>query len=140
MPKTFQTIGLIGKPNHHGTHLTLKRLHHWLSMQGFDILVEERVAAEVGPRCESVDLLELGERCDVAIVVGGDGNVAAVAGVLDCDGGVLLLLLSVWLMRMHIWVAAVGITAVWPSVFRRVGLTVSLLVVLLLVIGGCRHR
>ncbi|MPY21107.1 NAD(+) kinase [Shewanella psychropiezotolerans] len=82
MPKTFQTIGLIGKPNHHGTHLTLKRLHHWLSMQGFDILVEERVAAEVGPQCESVDLLELGERCDLAIVVGGDGNMLGAARVL----------------------------------------------------------
>ncbi|AQS37406.1 putative sugar kinase [Shewanella psychrophila] len=82
MPKTFQTIGLIGKPNHHGTHLTLKRLHHWLSMQGFDILVEERVAAEVGPQCKSVDLLELGERCDLAIVVGGDGNMLGAARVL----------------------------------------------------------
>ncbi|EDQ01845.1 NAD(+) kinase [Shewanella benthica] len=82
MPKTFQTIGLIGKPNHHGTHLTLKRLHHWLSMQGFDILVEERVAAEIAPQCESVDLLELGERCDLAIVVGGDGNMLGAARVL----------------------------------------------------------
>ncbi|NRB25069.1 NAD(+) kinase [Shewanella sp.] len=82
MPKTFQTIGLIGKPNHHGTHLTLKRLHHWLSIQGFDILVEERVAAEIAPQCESVDLLELGERCDLAIVVGGDGNMLGAARVL----------------------------------------------------------
>lgn len=82
MPKTFQTIGLIGKPNHHGTNLTLKRLHHWLSMQGFDIYVEERVSAEIGPHCQSVDLLELGEKCDLAIVVGGDGNMLGAARVL----------------------------------------------------------
>lgn len=82
MPKAFQTIGLIGKPNHHGTNLTLKRLHHWLKMQGFEILVEERVAVEMGPNCQSVDLLELGEKCDLAIVVGGDGNMLGAARVL----------------------------------------------------------
>ncbi|WP_299787179.1 NAD(+) kinase [uncultured Shewanella sp.] len=82
MPKTFQSIGLIGKPNHHGTNLTLKRLHHWLTMQGFDILVEERVAADIGSQAISVDLLELGDRCDLAIVVGGDGNMLGAARVL----------------------------------------------------------
>jgi len=82
MPKTFQSIGLIGKPNHHGTNLTLKRLHHWLTMQGFDILVEERVAADIGPQAVSVDLLEIGEKCDLAIVVGGDGNMLGAARVL----------------------------------------------------------
>ncbi|WP_041422269.1 NAD(+) kinase [Shewanella sediminis] len=82
MPKTFQSIGLIGKPNHHGTNLTLKRLHHWLTMQGFDILVEERVAADIGPQAVSVDLLEIGDRCDLAIVVGGDGNMLGAARVL----------------------------------------------------------
>jgi len=82
MPKTFQSIGLIGKPNHHGTNLTLKRLHHWLTMQGFDILVEERVAADIGPQAVSVDLLELGDKCDLAIVVGGDGNMLGAARVL----------------------------------------------------------
>ncbi len=82
MPKKFQSIGLIGKPNHHGTNLTLKRLHHWLTMQGFDILVEERVAADIGPQAVSVDLLEIGAKCDLAIVVGGDGNMLGAARVL----------------------------------------------------------
>lgn len=82
MSKAFHTIGLIGKPNHQGTHKTLKRLHHWLTMQGYDLLVEERVATEIGPQAHSVDLLELGERCDLAIVVGGDGNMLGAARVL----------------------------------------------------------
>lgn len=51
-------------------------------MQGFDILVEERVAHEIGPHSKSVDLLELGEKCDLAIVVGGDGNMLGAARVL----------------------------------------------------------
>ena len=82
MSNTFHTIGLIGKPNHEGTNLTLKRLHHWLTMQGYHVLVEERVASDVGSHTHSVDLLEIGEDCDLAIVVGGDGNMLGAARVL----------------------------------------------------------
>ncbi|WP_220737275.1 NAD(+) kinase [Shewanella sp. c952] len=82
MSNTFHTIGLIGKPNHEGTNLTLKRLHHWLTMQGYSVLVEERVAADVGSHTHSVDLLEIGAKCDLAIVVGGDGNMLGAARVL----------------------------------------------------------
>ncbi len=71
MSTEFHTIGLIGKPHHQGTNLTLKRLHHWLKMQGYDVLVEERVAAELGKDVRAVDLLDIGEHCDLAIVVGG---------------------------------------------------------------------
>ncbi|MCL1057730.1 NAD(+) kinase [Shewanella sp. Choline-02u-19] len=82
MSNPFHTIGLIGKPNHEGTNLTLKRLHHWLTMQGYSVLVEERVAADVGSHTHSVDLLEIGAQCDLAIVVGGDGNMLGAARVL----------------------------------------------------------
>ena len=82
MTTKFHTIGLIGKPHHQGTNLTLKRLHHWLTVQGFEVLVEERVASELGSNIEAVDLLEIGSRCDLAIVVGGDGNMLGAARVL----------------------------------------------------------
>lgn len=82
MTSEFHTIGLIGKPHHSGTNLTLKRLHHWLTMQGFEILVEERVAGELGNHVKAVDMLEIGQRCDLAIVVGGDGNMLGAARVL----------------------------------------------------------
>ncbi|GIU25751.1 NAD kinase [Shewanella colwelliana] len=82
MSKAFHTIGLIGKPNHAGTHKTLKRLHHWLIMQDYDVYVEERVATDIGPQAKSVDLLQIGEYCDLAIVVGGDGNMLGAARVL----------------------------------------------------------
>ncbi|AZQ11303.1 MULTISPECIES: NAD(+) kinase [Shewanella] len=82
MTSQFHTIGLIGKPHHNGTNLTLKRLHHWLGSQGFEVLVEERVAAELGANVRAVDLLEIGNRCDLAIVVGGDGNMLGAARVL----------------------------------------------------------
>lgn len=82
MTKEFHTIGLIGKPNHSGTTETLKRLHHWLTTQGYQILVEERVASELGPKVNCVDMLEIGLHCDLAIVVGGDGNMLGAARVL----------------------------------------------------------
>ncbi|WP_372872317.1 NAD(+) kinase [Shewanella sp.] len=82
MTSQFHTIGLIGKPHHKGTNLTLKRLHHWLGSQGFEVLVEERVAVELGANVRAVDLLEIGNRCDLAIVVGGDGNMLGAARVL----------------------------------------------------------
>jgi NAD+ kinase len=82
MTKMFQTIGLIGKPHHQGTNLTLTRLHYWLSMQGFKVIVEQRLAAELEPDVCSMDLLEMGEHCDLAIVVGGDGNMLGAARVL----------------------------------------------------------
>ncbi|MCL1150927.1 MULTISPECIES: NAD(+) kinase [Shewanella] len=82
MTNLFKTIGLIGKPHHEGTNQTLRRLHHWLSVQGFNVIVEERVSAELGPDVCSMDLLEMGEHCDLAIVVGGDGNMLGAARVL----------------------------------------------------------
>ena len=82
MTSEFRTIGLIGKPPHKGTNLTLKRLHHWLSMQGYEILVEERVASELGNHVKAADMLEIGKHCDLAVVVGGDGNMLGAARVL----------------------------------------------------------
>ncbi|MCH1919435.1 NAD(+) kinase [Shewanella sp. A3A] len=82
MTSEFHTIGLIGKPHHQGTQQTLTRLLHWLHQKGYEVLVEERVASELGAKVEAVDLLEIGERCQLAIVVGGDGNMLGAARVL----------------------------------------------------------
>ena len=82
MPSEFRTIGLIGKPHHQGTNQTLNRLLYWLHQKGYKVLVEERVASELGAKVEAVDLLEIGERCELAIVVGGDGNMLGAARVL----------------------------------------------------------
>lgn len=82
MTAKFKTIGLIGKPNHHGTHLTLTRLIDWLSAQGLTVMIEERVASEIDVKIQAVDLLEIGQLCDLAIVVGGDGNMLGAARVL----------------------------------------------------------
>ncbi|WP_010606437.1 NAD(+) kinase [Pseudoalteromonas maricaloris] len=84
MTTTFNTIGLIGKPNHEGAGTTLQRLYTFLQALGYEVLVEDRVAEQIKSLDEDavVELVELGKRCDLAIVVGGDGNMLGAARVL----------------------------------------------------------
>ncbi|CAG9000684.1 MAG: NAD kinase [Candidatus Celerinatantimonas neptuna] len=80
MKKIFHTVGLIGKPNHAGASQTLNQLHYWLHQQGYHLLVEERVANQL-PVCNSeiASMSEIGKHADLAIVVGGDGNMLGAA-------------------------------------------------------------
>lgn len=91
MTPSFRTIGLIGKPNHQGANHTLVSLYHFLSKYDVRVLVEERVAATLGlPDAEAADLVDLGKQCDLAIVVGGDGNMLGAARVLARFGVAVL--------------------------------------------------
>ena len=91
MSSHFNTIGLIGKPQHQGARNTLIALYEFLEQKGKRILVDDRVAAELDPtNVESCNLVELGQQCDLAIVVGGDGNMLGAARTLArFDIGVL---------------------------------------------------
>jgi NAD+ kinase len=84
MDSPFTTIGLIGKANHDGAATTLERLHAFLLALGFEVLVEKRTGGQLTgvPKNKLVALVELGERADLAIVVGGDGNMLGAARVL----------------------------------------------------------
>ncbi|ATC95257.1 NAD(+) kinase [Pseudoalteromonas tunicata] len=84
MNKTFNTIGLIGKPNHAGANATLKKLDSFLDALGYEVLIEQRVGFDMGvPEHRLVELVDLGRQCDLAIVVGGDGNMLGAARVLS---------------------------------------------------------
>lgn len=79
----FNTVGLIGKPDHKGANISLNAILGYLLERGCDVLVEERVAREIeGHRHQVVTLEEIGQRADLAIVVGGDGNMLGAARVL----------------------------------------------------------
>ncbi|BBN82021.1 NAD kinase [Pseudoalteromonas sp. A25] len=84
MTTPFKTIGLIGKPNHEGAALTLQRLYTFLQALGYTVLVEQRVGAQISNIDNNVltELVDLGTQCDLAIVVGGDGNMLGAARVL----------------------------------------------------------
>ena len=79
----FNTVGLIGKPAHEGANISLNAILQYLQKLGCRVLVEERVADIMqGNGFETADLVTIGRDCDLAIVVGGDGNMLGAARVL----------------------------------------------------------
>lgn len=91
MAQHYTTIGLIGKPNHQGASATISALHHYLTDNNYQILVETSVASSVPINGMNIcSLTEIGEQADLAIVVGGDGYMLGAARVLACfDIGVI---------------------------------------------------
>ncbi|AWL12282.1 NAD(+) kinase [Saliniradius amylolyticus] len=84
MAETFNTVGLIGKPNHAGANESLGIICAYLKKQGCQILIEDRIADEID--CQDwpvMDIVAIGKAADLAIVVGGDGNMLGAARVLS---------------------------------------------------------
>ena len=85
MANLYNTIGLIGKPQHNGAKGTIEALYQFLVDSGYQVLIEHSVASSIkfnNIRCSS--LMEIGEHADLAIVVGGDGYMLGAARVLSC--------------------------------------------------------
>lgn len=79
----YKTVGLIGKPDHSGTHASLTVLVKELSQRGCTILVEHRIVNSIDDKSLTVcSMEEIGERAELAIVVGGDGYMLGAARVL----------------------------------------------------------
>ncbi len=84
MDKHFKTIGLIGKANHEETMQTVNELYEFLINEEVVVIVDEQIEEYVSDsQIESASLVDLGKRCDLAIVVGGDGNMLGAARVLS---------------------------------------------------------
>ncbi len=80
MPQSFDTIALVGKHSGDTPRETLARLAVFLQQRGHRVLIEEATGArapETG--LEGITLAGIGERCDLAIVVGGDGTLLRTA-------------------------------------------------------------
>lgn len=85
MAQHFKTIGLIGKANHKATDTTMKALFQFLTEKGYPLVVEESVASYLPKDQITIsNLVNLGEQCDLVIVVGGDGKMLGAARVLSC--------------------------------------------------------
>ena len=84
MSQAFSTIGLIGKPNHQGANNTLTALYNFLTRKDYRVIVDTRVAPQLSiSDIEAMELADLGQACDLAIVVGGDGNMLGAARTLS---------------------------------------------------------
>ncbi len=79
----YKTIGLIGKPAHEGANSSLNAILRYLKRKGCRILVENRVANVLTENgFESMNIESIGSHADLAIVVGGDGNMLGAARTL----------------------------------------------------------
>nr|WP_086940866.1 NAD(+) kinase [Thaumasiovibrio occultus] len=84
MERIFKTIALIGKPRNPEALQTHQNLYEWLTERGYSVLVERRLSGELDlPDSCFRDLIALGQQADLAIVVGGDGNMLGAARVLS---------------------------------------------------------
>jgi NAD+ kinase len=91
MSRIYNTIGLIGKPNHKGASATITALYQLLTDQNYKVLIESSVAPSINIDKLAINtLIDIGEKADLAIVVGGDGYMLGAARVLSCfDIGVI---------------------------------------------------
>lgn len=74
MKSQFSTIALIGKPSPVIAQ-TVSLLHQHLKDQGFEVVIESQSVAFAGNGpFRNYEISEIGDYCDLAIAVGGDGT------------------------------------------------------------------
>jgi NAD+ kinase len=85
MKKSFDVIAIIGKPREQLATQTHMELYQWLTSAGYSVYFDDRLSDILTdiPKSSFSSLLELGEKADLAIVVGGDGNMLGAARVLS---------------------------------------------------------
>lgn len=80
---SFKVIGLIGKTQHKAALSTMLECYNFLTENGLQVIVDQRVADELKIKNMVVDdMLGIGKRCDLAVVVGGDGYMLGAARIL----------------------------------------------------------
>ncbi|MEI6896127.1 MAG: NAD(+) kinase [Psychromonas sp.] len=80
----FKSIGLIAKAQHTGAQQTLRSLYDFLKKKGLTVIIDQRVVHQLNEKnIKSDDLVGIGQSCDLAIVIGGDGYMLGAARVLS---------------------------------------------------------
>jgi NAD+ kinase len=78
--KRFRHAAIVGKPQAQGNRELLEEVARHLTREGLEVSVEQATARACGiAGYEAHDTAELGRRCDVAVVVGGDGTMLGIA-------------------------------------------------------------
>ena len=80
MPRRFQHAALVGKYQADGIRPLLEEIAHFLVRQGLEVSFEQATALNTGVTdFDALALDDLGQRCDLAVVVGGDGTMLGIA-------------------------------------------------------------
>ncbi|MDW5378147.1 NAD(+) kinase [Halomonas sp. HP20-15] len=87
----FKNIGLIGRHGSGSVVETLRRLIRFLGARGHHVIIEDRTASALAEHGQhEASRSQLGELCDLVIVVGGDGSMLG-AGRALCRSGTPVL-------------------------------------------------
>ncbi|WDI78532.1 NAD(+)/NADH kinase [Candidatus Purcelliella pentastirinorum] len=77
-------IGIIGIPRSLNSIGIYRKLFYWLTNLGYKVIFEKQTASILSLRAiEIVSIFDIGEFCDLAIVIGGDGNMLKALKVLS---------------------------------------------------------
>ena len=80
MNNHFRCIGIVGHPRHPTALTTHEMLYRWLCSKGYEVMVEQQIAQELQLKSvKTGTLAEIGQQADLAVVVGGDGNMLGAA-------------------------------------------------------------
>jgi NAD+ kinase len=83
MKSQFRHVALIGKYHAQGSRSALESIAQFLNAQGCDIAIEKDTASNTGlTQYPILDVEGIGEHCDLALVVGGDGTMLGIGRVL----------------------------------------------------------
>ncbi len=85
MNNHFRCIGIVGHPRHPTALTTHEMLYRWLCGKGYEVMVEQQIAREQELQLKCVKtgtLADIGQQADLAVVVGGDGNMLGAARTL----------------------------------------------------------
>ena len=83
MNNHFKCIGIVGHPRHPTALTTHEMLYRWLCTKGYEVIVEQQIAHELQLKnVKTGTLAEIGQLADLAVVVGGDGNMLGAARTL----------------------------------------------------------
>lgn len=75
----FKHVVIVGKYQAVGSKKTVEEIAHFLHDQGCDVSLERETALNTGLlQYPALAVTEIGERCDLALVVGGDGTMLGI--------------------------------------------------------------
>jgi NAD+ kinase len=80
MSMRFRHAAIVGKYQARGIRPVLEEVAHFLIDQGLDVCFDRDTATATGVAdYEALSTAEIGKRCDLAVVVGGDGTMLGIA-------------------------------------------------------------
>ena len=80
MPTRFRHAAIVGKYQAQGIRPLLEDVAHFLMDQGLEVSFEAATAMNIGVTdFEALSPAQMGQRCDLAVVVGGDGTMLGIA-------------------------------------------------------------